>query len=132
MDASPIIVKSSFKLTDGGIIAELNHQLLGLPRGTKLIMDQTEKSWIVKSRILFSHTEEKQIDFGNETCEAMFPSFSSAKKRLASARQILDKEANAIFMYLIQPHNHEDVPNENATLHADFGEIELPASDEEE
>ncbi len=126
-----VTVKTSFKMTEGGVIAELNHQEDGLPQGSLLTSNQSGNAWSVKSRIVFSHAP-KQKEFENENCEAMFPSFSSAKKRLASEKQIMEKERKGTFMYLILPQGHEAIPVDNEALAVDFTNIVLPEFEEEE
>ena len=135
MSAGNVTVKTSFKLTEGGIIAELNHQEDGLARGTVLISENDGQTWKVQSRIVFAHTEPKQRDFESEERETMFPSFSSTKKRLASTRQILEKEAAGTYMYLIMALSHENTPTDGEILNLDATNVELPeyeSADEEE
>lgn len=131
MSEGKVTVSTSFKLQEGGIIAELKHQEAGLGRGTLLISSDSAHTWSVKSRILFAHAPKQRV-FDIEECEAMFVSFSSNKKRAASEKQIMDKESQGIYMYLLLPEGTEEVPAENDILSLDVSNVILPALDEED
>lgn len=97
-DNKTIQVIESWDVTSSGIIAELRHSFNGLPSGTIIQSPSTGKEWRIESRILYSHTCGKQKKFSNETTILSFLSFGSMEKQIASAKNMLDKEEDNIFI----------------------------------
>lgn len=111
-----IQVIDSWDLTSRGIIAELKHQLDGLPTGSIIKSQTTDKEWRVKNRILFHHTLDKQKKFPNEITTYTHSSFGSVDNMLASEKKILEREKQNIFQYQLQPLEHNSKPVVGDTL----------------
>jgi hypothetical protein len=111
-----IQVIESWDLTSIGIIAELRHQLDGLPSGFIIKSQTTGKEWVVKKRVLFYHTFDKQKQFVNETITYNHYSFESVDNMLISAKNILEKEEQNIFQYQLQSLGKHFKPTVGETL----------------
>ena len=111
-----IQVIDSWDLTLRGIIAELRHQLDGLPTDSVIKSQTTYKEWKVKNRILFHHTLSKQKRFPNEITTLTHSSFGSVDNMLASEMKILEGEKQNIFQYHLQPLGHNSKPVVGDTL----------------
>lgn len=81
---------------------ELKHQQNGLESGFVIKSQTTGKEWRVKSRILFSHTIDKQKKFTNESTLFWHSSFGSVEDMLSFSKNILDKEGQGIFQYQLE------------------------------
>jgi hypothetical protein len=110
------IVENSFLITGRGIILELMHTEDGLGQGTLLESHITDRSWVVKARILFDHAEEYQKKFNSEMTEFMLLKFKIIEEREKSIKNILMKEKNNIYQYLVSPIGHEMKPENNERL----------------
>jgi hypothetical protein len=111
-----IEVIDSWDLTSRGIIVELRHQLDGLTTGSIIKSQTSDKEWIVKNRILFHHTLDRQRRFPNEITTYTHSSFGSVDNMLSSAQNILDKEAENIFQYQLQTIGHSAKPQKGDIL----------------
>lgn len=105
-----IEVIDSWDLTSRGIIADLRHQLEGLPPGSIIKSQTTGKEWRVNNRILFHHTLYKQRKFPNEITTYIRLSFASVDNMLASEKKILEREKQNIFQYQLQAVGHNSKP----------------------
>jgi hypothetical protein len=105
-----IKVFSSRTVTGQGIIAELRYHGTGLRLGTHLTSRETGRRWTVKARLLFNHTLDRQRRFQGETENHIHFSFENSDKRSKSSADILDKEGQGIYQYLLSPQGHEEKP----------------------
>ena len=113
-------VLESWKITDLGIIAELRHQRIGLPQGTRLLSGHTGLQWIVKTRLFFNHAMDEQKKFENETAGFMHMHFANAENRENSRRDIIKREALGISQYTLDPDSHEEKPAAGDLLFFNF------------
>jgi hypothetical protein len=111
-----IEVIDSWDLTSRGIIADLQHQLDGLPTGSIIKSQTTDKEWRVNNRILFHHTLDRQKKFPNEITTYTHSSFGSVDNMLASEKKILEREKQNIFQYQLQSVGHNSKPVIGDTL----------------
>jgi len=111
-----IEVIDSWELTSRGIIADLRHQLDGLPTGSIMKSQTTDKEWRVKNRILFHHTLNRQKKFPSEITAYTYSSFGSVDNMLASEKIILEREKQNIFQYQLQAVEHNSKPVVGDTL----------------
>lgn len=110
------LTRNSFNITDRGIVVELQHYQQGLEKGTLLTSEYSGLSWKVKARILFDHSEGKQVIFENESTEYMLLRFNNLEKRDQLLEDIQKKESNNIFQYYLKPIEHSNNPQEEEKL----------------
>ncbi len=109
--AQNIQVIESWNITTLGIIVEIFHNLDGLKNGTIVKSTVTNKEWRIEKRLLFYHILERQIKFPNEITTYIHLSFANIEEQIISSKNILDKEAQNIFQYQLQPIEHNSKPN---------------------
>jgi hypothetical protein len=110
------LTHNSFSITGRGIIVFLQHDELGLLKGTVLREIKSGLIWKIDSRILFDHIIEEQIKFEGESLNYMNLSFDSAEKMEESRKKIIDDEKHGIFQYMIKPVGHDRKPNDKDEL----------------
>jgi hypothetical protein len=101
-----IQVINCWDLNSIGIIAELRHECDGLHYGLIMKSLKSGNEWRIMKRILYNHIFDKQKVFPNEITTVSILNFASIDKQIISAKIILDKEADNIFQYHIQPIGH--------------------------
>jgi hypothetical protein len=110
------LVVTSYNITGRGVIADIQHVRQGLPPGTELYSQESGKEWRVKNRLLFSHTDQEQQVFPNEEPAYAHFSFRSVEDAFNPKKAILDREAQQIYQYTLQPVGHADKPPEGEVL----------------
>jgi hypothetical protein len=114
-DSEALILKS-FDITGRGIIAEIQHNRHGLPPGTELQSRINCRIWKIKHRLLFNHTYDEQRLFDNEETAYSHFAFRSLENREKSGTDILNKEAEGIYQYSLEPQGHGEKPEEGEKI----------------
>ena len=107
-----IEVINSWILKGQEVIVELKYIETGLPKGTRLISEQSGNEWIVKGRLIFDHTVENQKRFSFETEIRMHFVFNLKENKELSRQTLLDSEGQGIFQYLIEPFQNDEKPKQ--------------------
>ncbi|MCI5058392.1 MAG: hypothetical protein MRY83_19935 [Flavobacteriales bacterium] len=113
-------IKGSFKITGRGVVVFIEHGEEGLPSGIKLISVNTNRTWLVKSRVLCDHAIGQHKIFPNETMDYAQMRFASEEKRLASIHKIKREESLGIYQYMITPVDHDEKPEEGEILNIEM------------
>ena len=107
-----ITVINSWTIQGQGIIAELKYSGTGLPKGTRLISKTSDSEWLVKGRLIFYHTADKQKRFPDETEIQMHFTYGAKEIREKSKDALLDNEEQGIYQYLIESDRHNEKPKQ--------------------
>ncbi len=113
---SEVLILKSFDITGRGIIAEIQHNRQGLPPGTELQSRINGRIWKVKHRLVFNHIYNKHRLFDNEEIGYSHFAFRSPENREKSGTDILNKEAEGIYQYSLEPEGHSEKPEEGEKL----------------
>jgi len=116
MKTTKALTKNSFELSGRGFVIELKHSLNGLKEGIVLISESSKLKWKIVVRILFDHAVHEQITFKCESVENSFSSFTNVEKRNKSIQDIVDRENQGIFQYMIEPIGHINKPEDGEVL----------------
>lgn len=116
-----ILVINSWELRTIGIIAELNHELNGLPADSILKSTSTGNKWRVLNRVLFNNSIDEQKKLSNETITHLHLSFGNIENMEASKEQILEKEKQNTFQYQLEAIGSHSKPEQNDVLMFSFG-----------
>ncbi|UTW67499.1 hypothetical protein KFE94_05150 [bacterium SCSIO 12643] len=116
LEKGKVIVKNSFKISNLGVVAELQHHENGLPKGILLKSLNSGLSWSVRSRMLFEHAMEVHQIFAKENTEKTILRFGSIDQKKESIREIQVKEQSGIYQYVIEPISHEQKPDQDMEL----------------
>jgi len=111
-----VIVVDSFKIAGRGVVVELKHKEKGLRKHLKLRSSESRKFWEIISRVLFNHTILGQRIFKNETTTLTRLRFNNFEDKQNSYNEILAREKDSVFQYLLQPIGHNDKPNTDEVL----------------
>lgn len=114
MDLVTII--DAWTIPNYGVITELEHHLDGLAKDTLLVSLESGLQWIVQSRILESIAVDESIRFANETETIQFVNISDLASREVARTNILQKNQNRIFQYLLLPNGHTEKPKAGEML----------------
>ena len=117
------ITKDSFQITGRGLILDLQHDFIGLPKGTILNSKSKDLKWEVISRLIYDHPAFRQFHFDNETKDYMRLAFDSEEKLKISVDKVYQKEQNKTYQYLIRPIEHNQNPDNEESL-----EVKLPTT----
>jgi hypothetical protein len=113
------VVKDCWIISGGPeieLIVKLKILCAGLKKDTKLTFKRTDDSldWLVVSRLIYSHIENRQRHFENETIELRYSASIPPSLRDDDDRVILNEEIEGIYHYKIKGINH--------SLHPTYGD----------
>lgn len=104
-------IVNSFQLSNLGIIIFIKNENDGLKKGTLLKSLESNRLWIVKSRIIEFPTIE--IQFEKETVINSLLQFSNIENKLKAEEKAKERIKNNVYQYLIEPIFHKNKPLEN-------------------
>lgn len=104
------LVTESYALATIGVIIELQHAQNGLPQGTILTSVESNLSWEVASRIIFSHAADVQKQFTNESTQFVHCLIRPVEKIPGAIAGVVEKESKGIFQYRVIPYGHNQKP----------------------
>lgn len=104
-------IVNSFQLSNLGIIIFIKNENDGLKKGTLLKSLESNRLWIVKSRIIEFPTIE--IQFEKETTINSLLQFSNIENKLKAEEKAKERIKNNVYQYLIEPIFHKNKPLEN-------------------
>ncbi|WP_405223789.1 hypothetical protein [Dokdonia sp. Asnod1-B02] len=111
MESSFIKIIECFNLPGIGLLTELQHNENGIPPNTEIIELETEKSWIIKKRVLSGTLliADSEITFDCETEYKHFSnSYKNMKDREITVEKEIEKRKKGIYWYLIKPANKKE------------------------
>jgi hypothetical protein len=104
-------IVNSFQLSNLGIIIFIKNENDGLKKGTLLKSLESNRLWIVKSRIIEFPTIE--IQFEKETVINSLLQFSNIENKLKAEEKAKERIKDNVYQYLIEPIFHKNKPLEN-------------------
>jgi tRNA U34 5-methylaminomethyl-2-thiouridine-forming methyltransferase MnmC len=104
-------IVNSFQLSNLGIIIFIKNENDGLKKGTLLKSLESNRLWIVKSRIIEFPTIE--IQFEKETVINSLLQFSNIENKLKAEEKAKEGIKDNVYQYLIEPIFHKNKPLEN-------------------
>lgn len=104
-------IVNSFQLSNLGIIIFIKNENDGLKKGTLLKYLESNRLWIVKSRIIEFPTIE--IQFEKETVINSLLQFSNIENKLKAEKEAKERIKDNVYQYLIEPIFHKNKPLEN-------------------
>lgn len=111
-----IRVINSWNIPSFGILAEVENTYNGLPKGTVLKSQETERSWIVESRIIETLAIDKLTRFPNETETPIHLNFRTFLDLEKAKEGIVALNENRIFQYKLKPKEHGEKPKSGEKL----------------
>lgn len=109
-------IVEAFQISNLGMIAFIKNENenFWIKKGTIIKSPKSNKSWIVKSRII--EFPEIETQYGNETITNSFLHFSNIENKLKAESKAKARIENNIYQYIIEPILHIDKPLENEII----------------
>ncbi|PTX58392.1 hypothetical protein C8N46_11437 [Kordia periserrulae] len=111
-----IKILDSWNISGFGIIAEVENVQDGIPKGTILKSQESELTWIVKSRIVETLAIDELTRFPNETETPIHLNLKNVSSMEKTKERIVEKNLNRIFQYHLEPNKHNEKPKSGEKL----------------
>ncbi|MCC6584420.1 MAG: hypothetical protein IT271_12015 [Chitinophagales bacterium] len=119
-------IVSCFNITGRGIIAEIQHNLNGLPPDTILKDFNSDNFWVLKERVFqgLLQIHDKEIYFD---CETKFSHISNRFTNKTEEIEFLNKEVekrnNGIYWYFLTPNIKDNKPTVGQELLVELNQL---------
>ncbi|MCA0133758.1 hypothetical protein [Winogradskyella alexanderae] len=106
MESNFVKIVECFNITGIGLLAELQHNVNGIPPNTEITDSTSDETWIIKKRvhhgILILDKSEKYFECETESMH-VDSVFKTLTERKIAVEKELNKRKNGVYMYLIKP-----------------------------